>query len=325
MRFRYKDSKGKVVTLPSVAALVLAVRSGEVTDETQLSSGTRRWERAEKVTAYRQAVAALKLDNPQAASTPVAEATQSAKPRSRLRMLVPGLIAATLVAGVLYKKLGQAAPPPRAKAVDPGPGPHASARLYSYSFQFADSVALEIRALQDWITARKLDATFRGAGLKRVASLRAARAVAAELLRRVDSLEQRSAELARRVTARADSLAVSDNGLAGLTTALEAELHSWSKDFTAHHEILRQEALTIDTLSAFLLEKQNSFTIWDGQAAFLSSGDGMRFAELKQELANLSHRELNWSESLFRRRPDWMAGVLEDERPRFGASVIAAR
>ncbi len=131
-----------------------------------------------------------------------------------------------------------------------------------------------------------------------------------------------SSALAGRLVARADSLEAA-GGFDGLAAALEDELAKWSRDFGGYAEILRGVAAALDSLPAFLLEKQGSFALWEGKAAFLSRDDAARFAMLEAKFIDLAGRELAWSTTLLAKRPDWMSGVLEDERPRFGHPVLA--
>jgi hypothetical protein len=328
VRFRFRDGRGKVTSLPDVASLVKAIRSGAIGPETSLAIGKERgWHRADTVAAYREAIGALGRVPPERYPSQSArgEARDSGTPRrSKLRSLV--LLAGVIVLGIgLRAYLGRqtVAPPPPAKATVTGL--RAGARLRVYSFQFGDSVALELRHLEDWLVSQRFGAKLRGAALKRPASLMAARTVSAGYLLRVDSMASRSRELARRLIARADALEGEAKGFDGLATALEDELAVWSREFSVQLEILRGLAAAMDSVPAFLLEKQGSFAIWEGKAAFLSRDDGARFATLEARFAEIAARERSWSSTLLAKRPDWMAGVLEDERPRFGLWVLASQ
>jgi hypothetical protein len=332
MQFRFRDARGKVISLPDVASLLQAIRSGAVGPETSLAVGAERgWHRAESVAAYREAIGALGRVPPERFPSQTSSRGKPfgariglpKKPRT-FAMIVCGMI---VVAGIgLRVYLGrhtEALPAPtKATTVT---GLRAGARLRVYSFQFGDSVAVEMRRLQDWLASQRFDGKLRGAALKRPASLQAARAVSAGYLVRVDSIESRNRALVQRLVARADSLEGEAKGFDGLATALEDELAVWSREFAAQLEILRGLAAAMDSLPAFLLEKQGSFAVWEGRAAFLSRDDAARFAALEARFSELAARERGWSSALLAKRPDWMAGVLEDERPHFGRPVLASQ
>lgn len=208
-------------------------------------------------------------------------------------------------------------------------GLRAQSRLRAFSFQFGDSVALERRRLEDWLALQGYKSRLRGAALKNPASLRIARATSAGYLTGIDSLVSRRQALAQRLVARADSLegagAAEGGSFDGLATALEDEIALWSREFAAQEEILRGLAAAMDSLPAFVLGKQASFAMRDGAPVFLSRDDAGRFAELEDHFSALAHRERAWSDALIARRPDWMSGLIEDDRPRFGWSVLASR
>jgi hypothetical protein len=78
----------------------------------------------------------------------------------------------------------------------------------------------------------------------------------------------------------------------------------------------------LDSVPAFLLEKQKSFAVWEGSPAFLSRDDGARYAALRDQVIALAARERAWSGALLIKRPEWLAGLLEDERPYFGKVLV---
>ncbi len=330
MRFRYRDGRGKVVRLPDVASLLEAIRGGAVTSDTELAVGDgREWHRAETVTAYQQAVAGLgKLSGPlhQAPSAAPPDLTPwHARRAVRIGAAITTTALALLLAAGRIWYLGREAEAARKRAMvtAPSPGLRAQAHLRVLSFQYGDSVAVEQRQLQEWLAKQGFDGRVRGAALKNPALLRAARAAGAGYRLRVDSLVARSAELARRLVARADSLESSANGFDGLATALEDDLANWERDFAEYAEVERGVAAAIDSLTAFVLEKQASFVIRDGAPVFLTHADAARFMELAEHLRALPNHERAWSERLLSRRPDWMESLAEEDRPRFGRAVLA--
>ncbi len=330
MRFRYRDARGKVVRLSDVASLLEAIRSGAVTSDTELAVGdSRKWHRADTVTAYQEALAGLgRLTGPrhQAPSA----AISGVIPWHGRRAIRIGAVITTaavlllLAAGrIWYLSREAEAARRRALVTAPSPGLRAQAHLRVLSFQYGDSVALEQRHLQQWLAKQGFDGRVRGTALKNLELLRATRAAGAGYRLRVDSLVARSAELARRLVARADSLEASANGFDGLATALEDDLAKWERDFAEYAEVERGVAAAIDSLTAFVLEKQTSFVIRDGAPVFLSHADAARFMELAEHLRALPNYERAWSERLLSRRPDWMESLAEEDRPRFGRPVLA--
>ena len=327
MRFRVRAAGGKVLSLPDVASLVKAIRSGTIGPQTPMAIGKQRgWHPANTVAAYRDAIAALnRAPAERFPASRLVEAKGGRKVVGRSQWTFAALGAGLLaVGGVgLSRVLGSHEKPPvLATAAATVSGLRANARLRVYSFQFGDSVAVELRQLQDWLTRQQLEPRLRGSALKRPGSLQAARTVSTGFLVRLDSLQAYSTALAGRLVARADSLEAT-GGFDGLAGALEDELAKWSKDFASYAEILHGVGAALDSLPAFLLEKQGAFAVWEGKAAFLSREDAARFAMLEARFVDLAGRELAWSTTLLAKRPDWMSGVLEDERPRFGRPVLA--
>ncbi len=327
MRFRVRAAGGKVLSLPDVASLVRAIRSGKVGPETPMAVGKQRgWHPANSVAAYREAIAAL--NRAPAERFPASRLTEAASARTPIwrspwafAALGAGLLG---VGGLGLTRVLRSPekPPVLATAAPTVNGLRANARLRVYSFQYGDSIAVELRQLQDWLAGQQLAPKLRGSALKRPGSLQAARTVSNAFLLRLDSLKVYSAALAARLVARADSLEAT-GGFDGLASALEDELAKWSRDFAGYTEILHGVGAALDSLPAFLLEKQGAYAVWEGKAAFLSREDAARFAMLEARFVDLAGRELAWSTTLLAKRPDWMSGVLEDERPRFGRPVLA--
>jgi len=340
MEFRFRDKRGRVVSLPDVASFLQAIRSRAITAKTSLAVGNERgWHPAASVAAYREAVAALGrgVVTPEPAPQPDRpQAATGSSPRvARLRTPRPskGIVAAAGVVVLLAAVFGvrpwlngqrrQAAKPIPTSAVT---GLRAESRLRALSFQFGDSVALEQRLLEDWLASQRYTARLRGAALKNPGSLRVARATSAGYLIRLNSLVPSRRALAQRLVARADSIeGAGGGGFDGLATALEDEVAGWSREFAAHEEILRSLAAAMDSLPAFVLGKQASFAMRDGAPVFLSRDDAARFAQLEEHFSALANRERAWSDALLARRPDWMSGLIEDDRPRFGRSVLASQ
>ena len=317
MQFRYRNARGKVITLPDVASLLEAIRSGAITAGSQLSTGKEgKWRKAAEVAAYQEAVTAL--GNPLASSP---EHGQEFPPRSRLRRVALTSVGLVLVAWMLY--YGFAKPQTVAQAAMPAPpGLRATAWLRTYSFQFGDSIALEYRRLQDWLARQHFAARLHGPALKNARSLQSARAVSAGYRARLDSIESASRDLESRLLGRADSLESATPGLDGLSAGLHEELEGWSRDYAEYARIQRGVGAMMDSLPAFLLEKQKSFAVWEGSPAFLSRDDGARYAALRDQTIALAARERAWSGALLIKRPEWLAGLLEDERPYFGRVMV---
>jgi hypothetical protein len=323
MRFRVRAAGGKVLSLPDVASLVKAIRTGTVGPDTPMSVGKQRsWHPAGRVAAYREAFAAVnRAPAERFPASRLVELRTTRRTPWAYAVLGAGLI--SLGGFGAFRVLGKHEKPPAlATAAPTVSGLRANARLRVYSFQFGDSVAVELRQLQDWLAGQRLEPKLRGAALKRPGSLQAARSAGAGFLLRLDSLEAHSTALAVRLVARADSIEAA-GGFDGLASALEDELARWSRDFAGYTEIMRGVGAALDSLPAFLLEKQGAFAVWEGKAAFLSREDAARFAMLEARFVDLAGRELTWSTTLLAKRPDWMSGVLEDERPRFGRPVLA--
>jgi len=345
MQFRFRDKSGRVVSLPDVASLLQAIQSGAITAKTSLAVGNERgWHRAQSVAAYREAVAALKrgmVAPPPSAGPDWSQAagrggssSRNAPPRINRPSgrMVAAAVAVLLFAAVfgvrpwLNGQRRQARPAPAAPAVT---GLRAQSRLRAFSFQFGDSVALERRRLEEWLASQRYTARLRGSALKSPVSLQIARTTSAGYLVRLDRLVSSREALAQRLVARADSLegaeGTAGGGFEGLATALEDEIAVWSREFTTHEEILRALAAAMDSLPAFVLGKQASFAMRDGAPVFLSRDDAARFAVLEEHFSALANRERAWSDALLARRPDWMSGLIEDDRPEFGRSVLASR
>ena len=152
-----------MIPLPDVASLLQAIRSGAVGPETSLAvGGERGWHRAESVAAYREAIGALGRvpaerfpSQTTSGGKPLGARIGLPKKPRTLALVVIGMI---VVAGLglrVYLGGHTEALPAAAKATTVT-GLRAGARLRVYSFQFGDSVALEMRRLQDWLASQRL-------------------------------------------------------------------------------------------------------------------------------------------------------------------------
>lgn len=318
MQFRYRNARGKVITVPDVASLLEAIRSGAITSGTLLATGKEgKWRKASEVAAYQEAITAI--GEPVAADPPRAPAEPARPPR--LLRVAFGSSCLVLLTWLLYYGLGRGQTVAQA-ALPAAPGLRATSWIHTYSFQYGDSLALEYRRLQDWFNHQHYGARFHGTSLKNTKSLRSARLISAGYAARLDSIESLSEALAERLLSRADSLESATPGLDGLSVGLHEELEGWRRDFREFAGIHRGLAAVMDSLPAFLLEKQKSFAVWEGSPAFLSRDDGARYAGFKEQTITFAAKERAWSGALLIKRPEWLAGLLEDERPYFGKVIV---
>lgn len=324
MRFRYKDSRGKVITLPDVASLAKAIRHGTITPEMEFAAGDDGdFQRAEHVAAFQQTAEAVgRPPRKQAAVAPGSKAPTPA--RRGLRYVAGVLAAAAVVALVVWRIRAIDRQQLRAVAVAPtGPSTVTRNAIAGIATEFGDSAAVAHQRLASWIERQKLPDRFRGAALRAGASLRGVRNAAARYRLEVDSLLVRSRSLAQMLVQRADSAEASDPGLDGLMVAVEDVLVEWQRDLTRYAEIQRTAALTLDSLATFVLGRQQSFAIREGQPVFLSRQDAARFRELTDNLSSLARREKAWADALTGRWPGWMMSLAEGERPHFGRSLLS--
>jgi len=321
MRFRYKDTRGKVTTLPDVAALLKAIRDGAVTPDTLLARGDdRTFQRAELVVAYQQAAVAVSRTG----GRRVAAAPPTIKAPRRVR-IGRGVAAAALLVGLAGWRIHTIDRQHAAAvaAAPTGPGPVARNAIAGIAAEFGDSAAVAQHRLASWIERQRLPERFRGAALHAGSSLRGVRHAAAQYREEVDSLLVRSRNLAVMLVQRADSAEAADPGLTGLMAAVEDVLVRWQRDLTVYADIQRTAALTLDMLATFVLERQRSFAIREGKPVFLSRDDAARFRELTDNLAELAGRERAWADALADRWPGWMTSLAEGERPHFGRNLLS--
>lgn len=324
MRFRYKDNRGKVVSLPDVAALLKAIREGAIASDSPLAVGDEKtFQRAELVVAYQQAAVAVSRTG----GTPVAAAPAPQAPwHARNTVRTWSAIAAVVLLGMLAVLRIRTIDRQHAAdvaAAPTGPSPVARHAIAGIATEFGDSAAVAQHRLESWIERQRLPDRFRGSALHAHASLRGVRAAAAKYRQEIDSLLVRSRSFALMLVQRADSAENADPGLSGLMAAVEDVLVEWERDLTVYADIQRTAAATLDSLAAFVLDRQQSFAIREGQPVFLSRQDGARFRELTGNLGSIASREKAWADALAGRWPEWMTSLAEGERPRFGRNILS--
>jgi hypothetical protein len=334
MRFRYRDTHGKTVSLPDVASLLEAIRAGDITHDTPLAVGDdRAWHRADSVAAYQEALAALARagDAPRAVPRPVSRVPErpASAPWYRLRAVriaVPAavVVAILLGAGLRIRYLERVAEAERLAAAAADRAGRVRQAAEALSVEAADSAALAIAALQAWVSRQRFDQRLRGAALRNPAALRDARAAAAALRAEVDGLVAGAGALSARLTARADSIETATAGLDGLLVAAEDGLTGWGRDLAGYAALERGVAAVLDSVAAFALERQASFVIREGQPVFLSRADGAQLSQLLDHVAELAGREASWAREVQGKRPHWMAALPDSGRPAFGQAVLRA-
>lgn len=190
--------------------------------------------------------------------------------------------------------------------------------------EFGDSAALAQRKLQDWVAQQRFGEHLRGSALQSPSSLRGVRTATGVYQGALDSLLTRSRDFAAVLVQRADSLENAGAELGGLLGRVEDGLAVWQRDLAAWVDLHRSTAATLDSLAGFMLERQQSFAIRDGQLVFLSRADGARFHELGEALTALARRETSWAEAVRLKHPEWMGALPADARPRFGRTPVSA-
>lgn len=337
MEFRFKDHRGKVVVLKDVASLLRGIESGAIAPETLLSVGSNGpWQRADSAAAYLQAVAGLgrslgsrriasDLDSADPGTTPTVPALPW-HTRRDIRIAL-GATAAVLVLGLGYFRMRhldrqRASQTARAVSAASAPSLEAQHALSTMTIAFGDSAGLTIRRGQDWLAAQRLGTRLRGPSLKNSASLRTVRAAAAQAKASVDSLVLKSEAFTEALKARADSLEVNDPRYDGLLVRLGEALDSWNRDLGEYARVERGAAATLDSVAVFLLDRQRSFVLKEGQPAFLSRVDATRFRDLNEQLQVLAGRKKSWAAGIFSRRASWMATIPDSSRPRFEGPIF---
>ncbi len=327
MRFRYRDTRGKVVSLADVASLLKAIRDGALTPDSDLAVGDdKTFQRAEMVAAFQQAALAVSRTGGVATGTTAGAPVVAWHARRGVR--VGAGIAAIALFGVFamlrLQTIGREHAREFAAAAAPaGPSHLAETALARIGAEFGDSAAVSQHRLEDWVDRQHFPERFRGGALHGVSSLRGVRASATKYRETADSLLVRSRTFAVILVQRADSAEAADTALNGLGISAEDALVKWQKDIETYADIQRSSAATLDSLAAFVLNRQQSFAIREGQPVCLSRVDAARFRELAANLGSLAGREKAWADALRERRPEWMNALSEGQRPRFGRNVLS--
>ena len=328
MRFRYRDNRGKVVSLADVASLLKAIREGALTPDSDLAVGDdKTFQRAELVVAYQQAAEAVSRTGGVAAPGTLSAPEDSLACERGATRIGAGIVAIALMgvfAMLRLQTIGREhARQFAAAAVPAGPSHGAETALAKIAAEFGDSAAVSQHRLEDWVDRQHFPDRFRGSALHGISSLRGVRASAAKYRQAADSLLLRSRTFAVLLMQRAESAEAADTALNGLMGTAEDALVEWQRELTTYADIQRSAAATLDSLAAFVLDRQQSFAIREGQPVFLSRTDAARFRELAGNLGSLAGREKAWADALRERRPEWMASLAEADRPRFGRNVLS--
>lgn len=329
MQFRYQDKKGKVHSLADVASLLQAIRVGLVAPDTPFVVGHDRvWHPASTVTAYREAVAALRRSGSSLAlavtpSRPVAVVSPAGRHGRRVALALVGLLAAGFT-GLRVHQMSARSSSRRAAAVS-GPTLGVRAATSELDAEFGDSLAKAQRRLHDWVRGQRFEVRFRGISLQEPTSLRTS-LVAAERYRM--EVEAIGATMRRRsvaLLARADSLEGSRDGLDGLTGAVDDLMTSWRRDVDAWTEIQLGIAGSLYQVAEYLLAKQKSYVVREGHPVFLSRDDGARFRELSLGPSQWAMRERSWANAVADRRSRWLQRIPVEAHPDFGRVVLPGR
>lgn len=327
MRFRYRDSRGRIVALPDVASLLKAIREGVLTPDSRLAVGDdKTFQRAEVVVAYQQAADAVSRTGGIAAMISAEQPAVRWHARRGVRIGAGITVVALLgvFASLRLRSIGREHARQFAAAAAPaGPSQHTRDGLTSIAAEFGDSAAVAQHRLEAWVDRQRFSDRFRGNALHAVSSLRSVRTATVRYRQAIDSLLLRSRSFAVILVQRADSAEAADTSLNGLMASAEDLLVGWQRELTTYAAIQRSAAANLDSLARFVLEHQQSFAIRDGRPVFLSRSDGARWSELAGNLAALAGREKAWADALRERRPEWMSALAEGDRPRFGRNVLS--
>jgi hypothetical protein len=325
MHFRYRDNRGKVVTLADVASLLKAIRDGALTPDSRLAVGDEKtFQRAELVVAFQQAaVAVSRTGGIPVAKARAAKASWHASKRFRIGAGIAAVALMGVFAVLRIQTIGRAHARQYAVAAPVGPSPVTRNTLARLAAEFGDSAAVAQHRLEDWVDRQRFPDRFRGSALHGVSSLRGVRAAAAKYRQASDSLLVQSRNFAVLLMQRAEAAEAANPALDGLMGSAEDALVEWQRELGTYVEIQLAAAATLDSLAAFVLDHQQSFAIREGQPVFLSSVDAARFRELAGNLSSLAGREKSWADALRQRRPEWMTALSEEDRPRFGRNVLS--
>jgi len=331
MQFRYQDKKGKVHTLADVASLLQAIRDGSIAPDTPLVVGTdRTWHPASAVAAYREAVAALRRSGNSLSLAPlhsVSPTVVHAKAPSgrhgrRVALVLTGLLVVGFT-GFRVHKMSARSSSIRRAAASVGPALGARAATSDLETEFGDSVALAQRHLHDWVRGQRFEVRFRGISLQDPASLRSSLVAAERYRMEVETIATSLRKLSVRLLARADSLEGSQDGLEGLTGAVDEVLASWRRDVEGWTEIQLGAAGSLYQIAEYLLAKQKSYVIREGHPVFLSRDDGARFRELSLQPSQWAMREMSWANTVADRRSRWLQRIPAERHPEFGRAALS--
>lgn len=326
MRFRYRDNRGKVVSLADVASLLKAIREGALTPDSQLAVGDdKTFQRAQLVVAYQQAAVAVSRTGgiPVAAADEAPTVRWHAKKGVRIGAGIAAVALLGVFASLRLQSIGREHALEYSTAAPVGPSHVAETALSRITAEFGDSAAVAQHRLEDWVDRQRFPDRFRGSALHGVSSLRSVRMASAKYRQVTDSLLLTSKNFAIFLVRRADSAEAADTSLNGLMTSAEDVLVEWQRELTTYADIQRSAAATLDSLATFVLDHQQSFAIREGRPVFLSRADAGRFRELAGNLGALAGREKAWADALRERRPEWMTTLAEGDRPRFGRNVLS--
>ena len=316
MRFRYKDQRGKIVTLQDVTWLAQAVRNGVITPDTPLSVGDEEFRSAALIVAYQQVVVALERNRLGTSAPVVSGGAGPARKRSKVRTGALALLGAATLA-LLYFLTRAPDSTPSAVSPTATPSPEMQTALAGLVTEFGDSIALRQHRLEEWLAQQGLEQRVHGRALQAPSSLRTLRTAVAAYMARVETLLSGASVLASRLVLRADSMEGTDGLRHGLFAAAGDALRNWERDLTAWADVQRSTAATLDSLAEFTLERQQSFVVRDGQPVFLSRSDAARFREIVAGLDDLASKEQRWAEDVLARNPNWMAALAPADRPAF--------
>ena len=329
MQFRYQDKKGKVHTLVDVASLLQAIRVGLVAPDTPLVVGNdRAWHPASMVTAYREAVAALRRSGSSLALTvsppsPVAAVSQPGRHGRRVLLALAGLLVVGFTGFRVHQMSARSST--RAAAAIAGPSLAVRAATSDIDAEFGDSLARAQRRLHNWVRGQRFDVRFRGISLQEPVSLRTS-LVATERYRiEVEAIGVAMRRLSVALLGRADSLESSQEGLEGLTGAVDEVMTSWRRDAEAWTEIQLGLAGSLYQVAEYLLAKQKSYVVREGRPVFLSRDDGAQFRELSLGPSHWALRERSWASTVADRRPRWLERLPVEAHPDFGHAVLPGR